>query len=71
MRSFFFLFPFLYKLIMQDIDDVLLRKHCKEGASVVIYFWVPTKQKKRENTKNIYQKIFEGNPKIIGVRKGC
>jgi hypothetical protein len=56
---------------MQDIDDVLLRKHCKEGASVVIYFWVPTKQKKRENTKNIYQKIFEGNPKIIGVRKGC
>ena len=31
-----------------------------------------TKQKwKWENTKKIYQKIFEGNPKIIWVRKGC
>jgi len=36
---------------MQDIDDVLLRKHCKERASVVIHFWIPTKQKKNENEK--------------------
>jgi hypothetical protein len=27
--------------------------------------------KKRENTKNKYQKIFERNPKKILARKGC
>ena len=48
---------------MQDIDDVLLCKHCKEGASVVTHFWVPTK--KWENTKKYIniKKIFRRNPK--------
>jgi len=32
---------------MQDINDALIRKHYKEGASVVTHFWVPTKQNKR------------------------
>jgi hypothetical protein len=32
---------------MQDIDDVLFRKHFKEGASVVTHFWVPTKKNKK------------------------
>jgi hypothetical protein len=36
---------------MQDIDDVLLRKHCKEGASVVTHFWVLTKKNNFENEK--------------------
>jgi hypothetical protein len=35
----------------------LLRKHCKEGASVVTHFWVPTKQNEK------IQKIFRRNPK--------
>jgi hypothetical protein len=30
---------------------------------------VPTKNEKIQ--KNIYQKIFGRNPKIIGARKGC
>jgi len=57
MRSFFFLFLFLYKLIMQDIDDVLLRKHCKEEASVVIHFWVPTKQNKKKKMRKYKKNI--------------
>jgi len=32
---------FLYKLTMQNIEEFLLRKHCKEGASVVTHFWTP------------------------------
>jgi hypothetical protein len=36
---------------MQDIADILLRKHCKEGASVVTHFWVPHKKMKKTNTK--------------------
>ena len=49
---------------MQDNDDVLLRKHCIEEASVVTYFWVPTQKKK-------YKKIYirKESKKIIGVRK--
>jgi hypothetical protein len=31
---------------MQDIDDVLFRKHCKEGASAVTLFRLPQKKKK-------------------------
>jgi hypothetical protein len=57
----------------------LLRKYCKEGASVVINFWVPT-QKNTKIQKNTYKKIKKiiknnnivgRNPKIIGVREGC
>jgi hypothetical protein len=44
---------------MQDIDDVLLRKHCKEGASVVTHFWIPTKPKKMKIRK--YEKIYQKN----------
>jgi hypothetical protein len=48
---------------MQDNDDILLRKHCIEEASVVTYLWVPT-QKKKKIQKNTYQKyIFGRNPK--------
>jgi hypothetical protein len=32
---------FLYKLTMQNIEEFLLRKHCKEGASVVTHFRTP------------------------------
>jgi hypothetical protein len=41
---------------MQDIDDVLLRKHCKEGASVVTYFWVPHKKYKKIHIKKYIRK---------------
>jgi hypothetical protein len=47
----------------------LLRKYCKEGASVVTHFWVPTKNEKIQ--KKIYQKILKEIQKIIGARKGC
>jgi ABC-type Fe3+ transport system substrate-binding protein len=59
---------------MQDINDALIRKHYKEGASVVTYFWVPTKQNKRwksENTKNISKTYSKEIQKIIGARKRC
>jgi hypothetical protein len=32
---------FLYKLTVQKHLGVLLRKHCKEGASVVTHFLAP------------------------------
>ena len=35
-RQVFFFFT---KLTMQNIDGFLLRKHCKEGATVVTQFW--------------------------------
>ena len=47
----------------------MLRKYCKEGASVVIHFWVP-KKKERENIY-ISKKYSEEIQKIIGARKGC
>ena len=54
----------------------MLRKYCKEGASVVTNFWVPT-QKNKKIQKNTYKKIINNNnnivgrnPKIIGVREG-
>jgi len=31
-------FVFLYKLTMQNIEEFLLRKYCKEGASVATQF---------------------------------
>ena len=31
-------FCFLYKLTMQNIEEFLLRKHCKEGAFVATQF---------------------------------
>jgi phage terminase large subunit-like protein len=43
---------------MQDNDDVLLRKHCIEEASVVTYFWVPTQKKIQ---KNIYSEGIQKN----------
>jgi hypothetical protein len=30
---------FLYKLTIQNIDKVLLRKHCKEGAFVATQYF--------------------------------
>jgi hypothetical protein len=52
---------------MQDINDALIRKHCREGASVVTHFWVPTKQNKTKGENEKIQKyiknIFERNPK--------
>jgi hypothetical protein len=54
---------------MQNIDDVLLRKHCKEGAYVVTYFWVPHKKMKKIQ-KNTHKKIYSEGKKIR-VRKGC
>jgi hypothetical protein len=43
---------------MQDIDDVLLCRYCKEGASIGTYFWVPT-QKWKKYKKNISKKYSE------------
>jgi len=37
-------------------------KTIKSTGYVVIHFWVPTKQNEKIQ-KNIYQKIFERNPK--------
>jgi hypothetical protein len=31
-------FCFIYKLTMQNIEEFLLRKHCKEGAFVATQF---------------------------------
>jgi Skp family chaperone for outer membrane proteins len=47
----------------------LLHKHCKEGASVVTHFWVPTKIMRKYKKK--YKKYSEEIQKIIGARKGC
>jgi hypothetical protein len=47
----------------------LLCKHCKEGASVVTHFWVPTKQ--NEKISKISKKYSEEIQKITGARKGC
>jgi hypothetical protein len=47
---------------MQNIDDVLLRKHCKEGAYVVTYFWVPHKKMKKIQ-KNTHKKIYSEGKK--------
>jgi hypothetical protein len=55
-----FFFFFFTSLLCKTLMMFLLRKHCKEGASVVIHFWVPTKNKK---IKKIYQKIFRRNPR--------
>ena len=44
---------------MQDIDDVLLRKHCKEGASVVTQFLTLVLIKLLKNPK-----ITKNNKKI-------
>jgi len=57
---------------MQDIDDVLVRKHCKEGASVVTHFWVPTKKNNFENEKiqkKYIKKYSKEIQKIIGARE--
>jgi hypothetical protein len=48
---------------MQDIDDVLLREHCKQGAFVVTYFWVPHKKWKKYK-KNTHKKIY-----LEGIKK--
>jgi hypothetical protein len=55
---------------MQDIDNVLLRKHCKEGACVVTHFWVPTKKMKMRKYKKYIKKNSKEIKKIIGARKG-
>jgi len=52
---------FLYKLIMQNIDEVLLHKHCKEGASVATYFFYLIFYKLKKNKD---RKITMKNPKI-------
>jgi len=55
----------------------LLCKYCKEGASVVTYFWVPAQErrkykKKYKNTKkNSIKKILIIYRKTIAVKRGC
>jgi hypothetical protein len=44
-------FCFLYKLTMQNIEEFLLRKHCKEGASIATQFFTHVFDKFLEKTK--------------------
>jgi hypothetical protein len=50
---FFFFFFFFTSLLCKTLMMFLLRKHCKEGASVVTHFWAHIKMRKY---KKIYQK---------------
>jgi len=54
---------------MQNIDDVLLRKHCKEGVSVVIHFWVPTKKMRKYKKK--YSKEIQKNKRSKKMMLEC
>jgi hypothetical protein len=56
---FFFFFFFFSSLLCKTLMMFLLRKHCKEGASVVTYFWVPIKMRKYKK-KKVY---IKRNPK--------
>ena len=58
---------FFTKLTMQNIDEFLLRKHCKEGASVATQFLThvfdifsknPKIEKNKENPKKYVFNIF-------------
>jgi hypothetical protein len=58
---------FLYKLTMQNIEEFLLRKHYKEGASVVTHFWTPRAEDSAHlfwtecrSLAHIHQKIDKG-----------
>jgi len=52
-------FFFLYKLTMQNLDEILLHKHCKDRASIVIYFWSHKKSRKKKIKKKENSKIKE------------
>jgi hypothetical protein len=41
---------FLHKLTMQNLDEILLRKHCKKKEYVVTHFW-PHKKLRKEREK--------------------
>jgi hypothetical protein len=62
-------------LLHKELNKPLLRKYCKERASVVTHFEVPHKQKirKKYKIKKIQKKIkkmFEENKKIYISEKG-
>jgi hypothetical protein len=42
---------FLYKLTMQNFDEILLCKHCKEEAFVVTYFLPLIRKKYKKNIR--------------------
>jgi len=47
---------------MQNIDEVLLRKHCKEGAFVATQFLINVflkKPKKQKKTKKTQKYVFD------------
>ena len=37
---------FLYNLTMQNLDNILLRNHCKAGICCYLFFWTHKKLKK-------------------------
>jgi hypothetical protein len=48
----------------------LLRKYCKERASIITHFWVPAqKRRKCKKIKKIYSE--EKSKKIYTVKRGC
>jgi len=49
-------FCFLYKLIMRNIEEFLLRKHCKEEAFVATQFFTHVFDKFSEKIKNSKKK---------------
>jgi hypothetical protein len=51
--------PFLYKLIMQNLDESLLHKHYKERSFVDIHFYPTKKSRKKLKIKQNpkYKKI--------------
>jgi len=59
-------FVYLYKTYYAKF---LLCNYCKEGASVVTYFWVPTQiRRKCKKIKNIFERKIK---KIIALKRGC
>jgi hypothetical protein len=52
-------FCFLYKLTIQNIEEFLLRKHCKEGASVAIQLLTHVFDKFSEKIKKIAKKTMK------------
>jgi len=46
---------FLYKLTMQNLDEILLRKYCKVGICCYLFFWTHKNQEKKYK-KNKIQK---------------
>jgi hypothetical protein len=46
---------------MQNLDEILLHKYCKKGASIVIYFL--TYNKSRKKRKKIQENTHEESSK--------